>query len=67
MAGGGIPLSDVVNTYLFSLRVRGNFCVLNIPNLLLGDVYHVFVELGGGVGEVPFWCRDGAYVEFGFR
>ena len=26
-----------------------------------------FVELGGGVGDVPFWCRDGASVEFGFR
>ena len=26
-----------------------------------------FMELGGGVGDVPVWCRDGAYVEFGFR
>ena len=26
-----------------------------------------FMELGGGAGDVPFWCRDGAYVEFGFR
>ena len=26
-----------------------------------------FVELGGGVGDVPFWCRDGAYIEFDFR
>ena len=29
--------------------------------------YIFFVELGGGVGDVPFWCHDGAYVEFGFR
>ena len=28
---------------------------------------YIFVELGGGVGDVPFWCRDRAYVEFGFR
>ena len=21
-----------------------------------------FVELGGGVDDVPVWCRDGAYV-----
>ena len=26
-----------------------------------------FVEFGGGVGDVPFWCRDGAPVEFDFR
>ena len=26
-----------------------------------------YVKLGGGVGDVPFWCLDGAYVEFGFR
>ena len=25
-----------------------------------------FLELGGGVDDVPFWCCDGAYVEFGF-
>ena len=30
-------------------------------------VHILFVELGGGVGDVLFWCRDGAYVEFGFR
>ena len=23
-----------------------------------------FVELGGGVGDVPVWCRDGAYVSY---
>ena len=27
--------------FLFSLGVRGNFCVLHVPNLLVGDVYHV--------------------------
>ena len=26
-----------------------------------------FVELGGGVGDVPVWSRGEAYVEFGFR
>ena len=26
-----------------------------------------FVELGGGLDDVPGWCRDGAYVELGFR
>ena len=26
-----------------------------------------FVELGGGVDDVPRWCCDGAYIEFGFR
>ena len=26
-----------------------------------------FVEFGGGVGDVLVWCRDGAYVEFGFQ
>ena len=31
----------VVNTFLFFLEVRGNFCVLHVPNLLVGDVYHV--------------------------
>ena len=28
---------------------------------------NLFVELGGGVGDGPVWCRDGAYVEFDFR
>ena len=39
------------------------------PSYFLGPTYFgiIFVELGGGVGDVPFWCRDGAYVEFGFR
>ena len=27
----------------------------------------IFMELGGGVDDVSRWCRDGAYVEFGFR
>ena len=27
----------------------------------------IFVELGGGVGDVLVWHRGGAYVEFGFR
>ena len=27
---------------------------------------NIFVELGGGVGDVLIWCRDGAYVEFDF-
>ena len=27
----------------------------------------IFVELGGGVDDALVWCRDGAYVEFGFR
>ena len=34
-------LKYVVKRFLFSLGVRGNFCVLHIPNLLVGDVYHV--------------------------
>ena len=29
--------------------------------------FRTFVELGGGVDDVPGWCRDGAYVELGFR
>ena len=31
----------------------------------IGD--KTFVELGGGVDDVPGWCRDGAYVKLGFR
>ena len=38
-----------------------------ISGALFARFHIVFVELGGGVGDVPFWCRDGAYVEFGFR
>ena len=30
-------------------------------------VTHVFLELGGGVDDVPGWCRDGAHVELGFQ
>ena len=30
-------------------------------------IYKYFVELGGGVDDVLIWCREGAYVEFGFR
>ena len=26
-----------------------------------------FVELGGGVDDMPRWCRDGVCVELGFR
>ena len=26
-----------------------------------------FVELDGGVDDVPRWCRDGVCVELGFR
>ena len=26
-----------------------------------------FVELGGGVDDVPGWCCDGVCVELGFR
>ena len=36
-------------------------------SLPLGKVSSSFVELGGGVGDVLIWCRDGAYVEFDFR
>ena len=35
--------------------VLNNYCVC------------LFVELGGGVDDVLVWCREGAYVEFGFR
>ena len=31
------------------------------------ELLSLFVELGDGVGDVPVWCRDGAYVKFGFR
>ena len=30
-------------------------------------MYYIFVELGGGVGDVLVWSREEAYVEFGFR
>ena len=26
-----------------------------------------FVELGGGVGDMSFWCREGASIRFGFQ
>ena len=35
------------------------------PKLINVDIY--FVELGGGVDDVPGWCLDGAYVKLGFR
>ena len=28
---------------------------------------NIFVELGGGVDDMPRWCRDGVCVELGFR
>ena len=31
------------------------------------SIHTRFVELGGGVGDVLVWCREEAYVEFGFR
>ena len=31
----------VVNTFLFSLGIKGDFCFLDVPKLLVGDVYHV--------------------------
>ena len=31
----------VVSTFLFSIGIKGNFCILGVPNLLVGDVYHV--------------------------
>ena len=30
-------------------------------------ICQIFVELGGVVGDVLIWCRNGAYVEFDFR
>ena len=30
----------VVNMFLFSLGIRGNFCFSHVPNLLVGDVYN---------------------------
>ena len=27
----------------------------------------IFVELGGGVGDVSSWCRGGTYIDFGFQ
>ena len=35
--------------------------------LIYFQIAIIFVELGGGVGDVLVWCREGAYVEFGFR
>ena len=26
----------VVNTFLFSIGIKGNFCILGVPNLLVG-------------------------------
>ena len=28
------------NMFLFSLGVKGNFCALGVPNLLVGSIYH---------------------------
>ena len=42
---------------LFPIEFKDNLTVL----------YGIFVELGGGVDDVPGWRRDGAYVELGFR
>ena len=42
-----------------------------LPHYIMADKHgydgNYFVELGGGVGDVPGWCRDGVYVELGFR
>ena len=39
-----IVKKSIVNTFLFSLGVRGNFCVLHVPNLLVWGVCHVTNE-----------------------
>ena len=31
----------IVNAFLFSLGIKGDFCILGIPNLLVGSVCHV--------------------------
>ena len=31
----------VVNKFLFSLGIKGDFCVLGVPNLWVGSIYHV--------------------------
>ena len=31
----------IVNTLLFYLGIKGNFCFLGFPNLLVGSIYHV--------------------------
>ena len=31
----------IVNKFLFSLGIKGNFCILGVPNLSVGSVYHV--------------------------
>ena len=43
------------------------FLFLTINFTMLKLHLQVFVELDGGVGDVPGWRRDGAYVELGFR
>ena len=32
---------EVVNMFLFSIGIKGNFFILGVPNLLVGSVYHV--------------------------
>ena len=49
---GGIQLNYAAKFYW------SNLCFI---------VSSIFVELGGGVDDVPRWRREGAYVELGFR
>ena len=45
-------------------------CPLNVilmKTIMIIIFIQSFVELGSGVDDVPQWCRDGAYFEFGFR
>ena len=46
-------------------------CLVELPVCLaqkgdLGECGKGFVELGDGVDDVSFWCRDGACVDFGY-
>ena len=60
-----ITRKDLLSEKVFYLEIASHFCrQLKLRKTKVGIT---FVELGGGVGDVPFWCRDGAYVEFGFR
>ena len=40
---------------------------VNSPVVKHPKRFNLFVELGGGVDDMPRWCRDGVCVELGFR
>ena len=51
----GPPKEDILSGHLLSPVFQSSLHIT------------FFVELGGGVDNVPGWCCDGAYVELGFR